>query len=145
MLLFGRLSDKIVWPDVYAAVKVPVLVTAIVHVQLSPSVVTPPTLVDLTAVRSGAVTVTLLLHVLLPSLLSGTLLLGSTVQLPPPRGLANVPIALGVASSCTSNAPPGASVTAPLAVQIRSWVPLMLQATVPLFGADKLMLVVVRL
>ena len=47
------MSDKMVWPEVYAAVRAPVLVTAIVHVQFEPSAVLPLTLFVFTATRSG--------------------------------------------------------------------------------------------
>ena len=67
----------------------------------------------------GPTTVTLLLQELFPSLVSGTLLLGSTAQLPP-VGFAYVPAALAVAVKLTSKEPGAAMVTAPLAAQVRT-------------------------
>src|ERR1051325_4090594 len=91
-----------------------------VHVQLLPRDVAPPTLSVLVAVRSGAVTTTVSLKVLLASLLSLTLLLGSTEALPPLRGLAKVPAVLGVAVKTRSKLPPTAMLTLPpLAVAVR--------------------------
>src|SRR5438093_1166483 len=90
-----------------------------VHVQLPPSVVVPLTLSLLVAVRSGALTVTVSLKVLLLSLLSLTLLSGSTEATPRLRGLAKVPPAVGVAVNTRSKLPPTARLTAPLAVAVR--------------------------
>src|ERR1051325_9096795 len=106
MLALGRLSDTNVWPRENVASALPLLATWMVHVQLLPSVVVPLTLSLLIAVRSGAVTVTVSVKELLLSLPSLTLLLGATVALPPLRGLANVPTALGVAVKTRSKLPP---------------------------------------
>src|SRR5262245_15404388 len=100
MLVLGRLSLRMVWPELKTAGPFPVLATVTVQVQGIVATPLPLTLFVLVAVRSGAVTVTVLLHVLLPSLLSVLLLLGSTAQVPAARGLANVPMALGVALNC---------------------------------------------
>src|SRR5437660_1089360 len=102
MLLLGRLSSTSVWPVVKVAAALPLLATWMVHVQLLPRVVAPLTLSVLVAMRSGAVTVTASAKVLLLSLLSIMTLLGSTAALPPLRGLANVPAALGVAVNTRS-------------------------------------------
>ena len=133
MLVLGRLSLKMVWPELKTAGPFPVLGTAMDQVQGVETPVVPLTLFVLVAVRSGAVTVTVLLQALLLSLLSVTLLLGSTEQEPIARGLANVPIALGVALNCTPKAPVVAAITTdpPLAVQVRSEL-VMLQLIVPL-------------
>ena len=87
-MLLGRLSLRMVCPVVKVAAPLPVLAIVTVQVQLLPRLAVPETLFALVAVRSGATTVTVLLHVLLPSLLSATLLFGSTEHEPPPRGLA---------------------------------------------------------
>src|SRR5258706_79087 len=92
-----------------------------VQVQLLPSVVEPLTLSVLVAVRSGAVTVTESVKLLLLSLLSIALLFGSTMALAALRGLAKVPTALGVAVKTRSKLPPAAITTLPpLAVAVRS-------------------------
>src|SRR5437016_2846118 len=123
MLLFGRLSERIVCPVVNVAGALPLFAAVSVHVQKLPRVVAPPTLFDLVSVRSGAVTATESELVLLPSLLSMMLLFGSTLAVPPARGFASVPMALGVAVKVTSNDPPAPIVTGkPLAVQVRSFV-----------------------
>ena len=69
----------------------------------------------------GATTVTLSLHELFASLLSATLLLGSTAQVPLGRGLANIPAALGVAVTCTVKVPVVAPIVTvcPEAMQVR--------------------------
>src|SRR4029079_2592325 len=56
-------------------------------------------------VVSVLLTVTLSLQPLFPSAPSVMLLLGSTLQLPPLRGFANAPVAVGVAVKETSNEP----------------------------------------
>src|SRR4051794_17625616 len=53
MLLFGRLSTRIVCPSAKAALSVPPLPTCRVHVQPLPTVVAPLTLFVLATVRSG--------------------------------------------------------------------------------------------
>src|SRR5258708_1759185 len=105
MLPPGRLSPRIVWVLTKTAGPLPPLAICRVQVQPPPSAWLPPTLSLLLIVRSGCVTVTLLLQLLLASLFSDTTLLGSTAQAPPPRGLAKTPVALGVAVNSTSNAP----------------------------------------
>src|SRR5262249_33081400 len=122
MLVLGRLSLRMVWPVVNVAAPFPVLATVMVQFQLPPRLAVPETLLALVAVRSGATTVTVLLQLLLVSSCSRITLLGSTEQEPPPRGLANVPIALGVAVNCTPNVPvlPPMVTDPPLAVQVRS-------------------------
>src|SRR5262245_3765356 len=121
MLLFGRLSLRIVCPLANVAAALPVFDTVSVQVQLFPRVVAPLTLFVLLIVRSGAVTVTLSLQELLPSSLSVTFATGSIEQEPPLRGLANAPMAEGVAVNCAPKVPTlAAIVTAPpLAVQVR--------------------------
>src|SRR3989442_1076581 len=79
----------------------------------------PPTLLLFVAVRSGAMTVTVSLQALSVSLLSVTLLLGSTVQLPP-VGFTNVPTAVGLAVNVPSKDPGACLVPPPLAVQVRT-------------------------
>ncbi len=72
-------------------------------------------------IAGGPTTVTLLLQELFTSLVSGTLSLGSTAQLPP-VGLAYVPAALTVAVKLTSKGPDAAMATAPRAAQVgRHW------------------------
>ena len=72
-------------------------------------------------------------QVLLPSLLSGTILAGSTEQPPPARGFVKVPVIVAVAENDTSKEPPGPIVTGiPEAVQVRSSLPLIVQLTLPL-------------
>src|SRR5438876_12458448 len=107
MLLLGRLSPTIVWPALNAASALPPLMTWRVQVQLWPSVVAPATLLDLDMVKSGAVTVTESLKSLLFSLLSVTTSLGSTEAKPPERGLAKMPVVVGVAVKVMSKLPPG--------------------------------------
>ena len=75
--------------------------------------------VNALAIVGGPTTVTVLLQELFTSLVSGTVLLGSTAQLPP-EGLAYVPAALAVAVKLTSKEPGAAMVTAPLAMQVRT-------------------------
>src|SRR5687768_14950675 len=126
MLVFGRLSRRITSALSNVASAMPTafeLETVKVQVHGVPAVVVPLTLFVLVTVRSGAATVTLLLQVLFPSLVSTTLLPGSTAHtLPAPvRGFAYVPAAEAVAAKPTSKLPPGAMVTGPpLAVQVRS-------------------------
>src|SRR5436309_2874579 len=120
MLLLGRWSSTRDWPLLKVAEALPVLATWMVQVQLLPSVVAPLTLSVLVAVRSGAVTVTVSVKVLLLSLLSVTTVPGSTAALPPLRGLAKVPMALGVAVNTRSKLPPTPITTLPpLAVAVR--------------------------
>jgi hypothetical protein len=81
----------------------------------------------------GTVTVTESEHVLLLSLVSGMTFCGSTAQLPPARGFANVPPAVGVAENFTPKLAPGARVTVPLlAVHVRLSLPSIPQLIVPL-------------
>src|SRR5262245_54229858 len=132
MLVFGRLSVRIVCPEAKEAATAPLFATAMVQFQFPPGPTLPPTLSVFVAVRSGELAVTVSLQPLFPSLLSVTLLLGSTEQVPAARGLANVPVALGVAVNCTSKEPGLAIVTvAPLAVQVRLLLA-MLQLMLPL-------------
>src|SRR5260370_694919 len=105
MLLLGRLSCTSVWPLLKVAGALPPLDTTTVHVHLLPSVVAWLTLSVLVAVRSGAITVTVSVKVLLLSLLSTTTLLGSTLAWPALRGLTKVPAALGVAVNTRSKLP----------------------------------------
>src|SRR5262249_7254384 len=121
MFVLGRLSLRMVWPELNVAGPLPVLLTVMAQVQEFPIVTVPLALFALVAVRSGAVTVTVSLHALLASLLSVMLLLGSTAQEPIARGLANVPVALGVALNCTPNVPVVAPITTdpPMAWQVR--------------------------
>src|SRR4051812_39024178 len=105
MLLFGRLSTTIVWPPMNWAGALPVFRTVTVQVQGLPTVVEPPTSLVLLIWRSGAVTSTSSVHELFASTLSAITPLGSTVQTPPPRGLAYSPVALGVAVMLTVNVP----------------------------------------
>src|SRR5437899_1508046 len=118
MLALGRLSSTSVCALAKLAAALPALATWMVHVQLLPRVVEPLTLSLLVAVRSGAVTMTVSLKLLLLSLLSRTLLFGSTEALPGLRGLLNVPRALGVAVKTRSKLPPAARATGPLAVAV---------------------------
>src|SRR5437763_783261 len=120
MLLVGRLSNTNTWLAANVAGALPVLDTWIVQVQLLPRVVAWLTLSLFVAIRSGAVTVTESLKVLLLSLPSVMTLLGSTEAEPPLRGLAKVPVALGVAVNTRSKLPPPARTTLPpLAVAVR--------------------------
>src|SRR5690349_15741808 len=73
---------------------------AIVQVQGTPTVPTPPTLFVLVAVRSGPAR-TRSLQALLPSFDSATSPFGSAWQLPPVRGLAKAPGAVAVAVTAT--------------------------------------------
>src|ERR1039457_918665 len=106
MFVLGRLSVRIVCPVVKFADPLPPLAMWIFQVHGVPRKVAPPTLSVLTAVRSGATTSTVSEQALLPSLLSATMPLGSTKQLPPARGLLKDPVAEGVAVKSTSNDPP---------------------------------------
>src|SRR5712692_10569108 len=54
MLVFGRLSRRIVWPEAKLAESSPPLATVIFHVQKPGKVALPPTSSVLVAVRSGA-------------------------------------------------------------------------------------------
>jgi len=104
---------RIVAPLAKFAAAFPLLAKWIFQVQGLPWIPTPLTLLLFTAVRSGAVTVTVSLHALLLLLLSATTLLGSTAHAPP-VGFAKVPIAVGVAVKLTSNEPPAPIDDAPL-------------------------------
>src|SRR6266478_2138158 len=102
-----------------------------VHVQTPGNGVVPPTLSVFVAVRSGAVTLTESLNALFTSLVSTMTLAGSTDAVPAARGFANVPTAVGVAVKRTSTAPPGArAADPPLAVHVRSKLPLIAHTTV---------------
>src|SRR5258706_530616 len=76
------------------------------------------TLSVFTAVRSGAVTVTVSVQVLLVSSLSVETFDGSTLQIPA-VGFTKVPMAVGVARKLTSMDPAAAMETAPLAEHVR--------------------------
>src|SRR5262245_3792676 len=123
-----------VWPPAKVAAPPPALLTTRAQVHEPPTVVAPPTLLVLLTRRSGwagaAWTTPVSLQALFVSLLSATRPFGSTAQAPPERGLANVPIAVGVTGTVTVKAPVVApSVTLPpLAVQVRS-LPTMEQLT----------------
>src|SRR5258708_36404640 len=118
MLVDGRLSVRIVAPVRKLAAAAPVFATWTFQVQLLPSVVVLLTLSVFTAVRSGAVTVTVSVQVLLFSLLSETTLPGSALQTPP-VGFTQLPAPVGVARKLTSNEPGAAIDTAPLAEHVR--------------------------
>src|SRR2546428_178859 len=112
MFAFGRLSERIVWPTAKVAGALPPLLTVRVQLKGTPRTPLPLTSFVLAIVRSGAVTVTVLLaHALLPSLLSTITLLGSMEQVPAARGLAKVPMAVGVALNCTPKVPVVAAIT----------------------------------
>src|SRR5579872_1765036 len=83
MLVDGRVSVRITAPLWKLASAFPVFATWIVQSQLLPSVAAPLTLSLLTAVRSGASTVTVSLHELLALVVSATTLPGSTMHVPP--------------------------------------------------------------
>jgi hypothetical protein len=94
----------------------------------------------------AAATVTVSAQELFPVLLSPTLLLGSTLQVPPEEGLANVPAALGVAVNDTVKLPPAAMLTKlplPLCTQTRTlavivhpiWLLLVMPVRFPTVGA----------
>ena len=90
------MSARIVWPLAKLAVELPAFATRIVQLKLVPAVAVPEVLLVLVAVRSGAAdTVTVFEQLLLASLLSTTLLFGSTAQVPPVRGFVYVPTAVG--------------------------------------------------
>src|SRR6185295_19396047 len=91
----------------------------------------PPTLFDFVRMRSGPTTVTESDGELFVSVLSTITFAGSTVAVPPPRGLLNVPGVDGVAVKTTSNVDAAASVTDPEATQARSDVPLIVHVMVP--------------
>src|SRR5947207_1570350 len=111
MLLLGRLSSTSVWPLAKLAEALPPLDTCTVQVQLLPRVVAWLTLSVLVAVRSGAVTVTVSVKVLLLSLPSVMTLFGSTEAKPPLRGLTKVSAALGVAVKDRVMKPPAGRTT----------------------------------
>src|ERR1039457_2289332 len=117
MLVDGRLSVRMVAPVRKFAGAFPPLATWIFHVHGVPSVVALLTVSVLTAVRSGAVTVTTSLPPLLPSLLSATTFEGSTAHTPP-VGFVKTPTAVGVAVKLTSNDPPAPIDDAPLEEQV---------------------------
>src|ERR1039457_2038463 len=117
MFVGGRLSVRIVFPFAKLAAAPPLLARWIFHVHGIPAVPIPLTLLVFTAVRSGAPTVTVSLHVLLPSLLSGTTFPGSAAHTPP-VGFTKLPIAVGVARKLTVNDPAAAIDTAPLAEHV---------------------------
>src|ERR1039457_2093220 len=118
MLVDGRLSVRIVCPVAKGAAAFPVFATWTFQVQLLPSVVAWLTSSVLTAVRSGAVTVTVSVQVLLVSSLSETTLPASALQTPA-VGFTKLPAPVGVATKLTSNAPVVAAIdTAPLAEQV---------------------------
>src|SRR5438046_7881681 len=119
MLLFGRLSRMIVCPLVKVAVLLPPFAAGRVQVQLLPSVVLPATSLVFESVKSGPVTITVSVAVLLVSSLSVTKFDGSTFAIPPPRGLTNEPTFVGVAAKVTWNEPGAAMLTAPVAVHVR--------------------------
>ena len=98
---------------------VPALAIDTLHVQLLPAVVVPPTLFDLVTVMSGASVVTVLAQLLFALLASATTLLGSTLQMPPPRGFAYDWAAVPVALNVTVIEPPAGMLTVPEAVQAR--------------------------
>src|SRR5438309_33642 len=111
MLLFGRLSSRIVESLANVTGAVPALATVNVQVQEFPSVVVWPTLSARVSVRSGAVTVTVSgAAVLLVLLCPHTQPSGSTRATPPARGLTKGPPVAGVAVTTTSKLPPGAMV-----------------------------------
>ena len=90
MLASGKLSVKILCPEMNVAVNVPVLVTGNVQVQLEPSVVLPLTLFCFATVRSGK-----LMFVVTVFVFTGLKLLPETVpwfetELPEVNGLATV-------------------------------------------------------
>jgi hypothetical protein len=124
-------SLKIVWPLVKVAAALPPLLTVIVQVKPMPCTAVPLTLLVFTAVKSGAVTVTVSEQVLLASFDSETRPLGSTWQIPPPVGLTSVVVELGVTLKLTVKLPLVPIVTEPpLAVQV-SVLELMEQLTFP--------------
>src|SRR5260370_1052403 len=132
MFVFGRLSSTSVCPVLHVAEAFPALDPCSVHVNALLMTSGFGALFDFVSVRSGAVTVTVSVAVLLPSLLSTMLLFGSTVAEPRLRGFANVPMVVGVAVKVTSNEPPAPIVTGMLlAVHVRSFV-VMLQLMFPL-------------
>src|SRR5258708_13736701 len=112
MLVDGGLPVRMVPRGRKLAAAFPPLATWTFQVQGVPSVVALLTLSVFTAVRSGAVTVTVSLHPLLPSLLSATTFPGSTAHTPP-VGFAKLPIAVGVAVTLTSHEPPAPMTAAP--------------------------------
>src|SRR5260370_6737335 len=118
MFVDGRLSVSIVCPVVKFAGPLPPFARWTFQVQGVPSVVAPLTLSVLTAVRSGAVTVTVSVQVLLVSSISATTLAGSALHTPL-VGFTKVPIAVGVARKLTSMDPGAAIQTDPFAVQAR--------------------------
>jgi len=117
MFAVGRLSVRIVCPVVKVAVPLPPLARWIFQVHGVPRKVAPPTLSVLTAVRSGALTVTVSLQPLLVKSLSTGTCPGFTAHTPP-VGFAYVPIAVGVARKLTSIDPGAAIETAPFAVHV---------------------------
>src|SRR5258705_379826 len=129
MLVFGRASDRIVWPDANVAAALPLLATAMSHVKLPPSTVLP--LWVLVAVRFGAVTVTVSPQVLSFSLLSEMTLPESAEQPPAVAGFTKSPMAVGVPLNSAVNVPGAAMITVPpFAVQVSVKL-LMLQPMVP--------------
>src|ERR1700759_3922538 len=124
-----------IWPLANVAVAVPALETVVVHTHVLPSVVAPPTLSLVAAIRSGATTWTVSAHWLLVSLDSMTTLSGSTAHDPPERGFTNDPVAGGVAETVTLKAPVADARTTvpPAAVHVRVSLPAPVseQAMVP--------------
>src|SRR5258708_6434577 len=112
MLVAGRLSVRIVCPVEKLAAAFPLFAKWTFQVQGVPSVVVWLTVSVLTAVRSGAVTVTVSLQVLLVSSVSVTRFPGSTLHTPP-VGFTKVPMAVGVARKLTSIDPAAAIVAVP--------------------------------
>jgi len=130
MFVDGKKSVRIVCPLAKVATALPILARWTFHVQGTPEVPFPETLLLFVAVRSGAVTVTVSLHELLLLLLSVTTLLGSTMHAPP-VGFAKVPMAVGVAVKLTSNAPVLAATVTAVPAEHVSTLAVMLQFTVP--------------
>src|SRR5688572_26231098 len=128
---FGRLSVRITSFSRKLAAPVPLFDTVIVQTHGAPSTVLPLTLFVFTGVRSGPVTVTALLQSLLVSLDSGTFDPGSTRQMPGSVGLVNVPVADGVAVTCTVNEPGAAMLTGPPLAVHDTFRPTRPQAIVP--------------
>src|SRR5258708_10879476 len=115
MFVDGRLSVRIACPLVKFAGALPPLARWTFQVQLLPSTMAPLASLVLTAVRSGAVTVTVSVQVLLVSSLSVDTFDGSTLHTPA-VGFTKVPMAVGVARKLTSIDPAAAIETAPVAV-----------------------------
>src|SRR6266404_8365188 len=131
MFAFGRSSERIVSPFEKIAAALPMLAMCNVQVHPFGRMAEPPTSFDFVSARSGPGTVTESDGELFVSLLSTITFAGSTLAIPPGRGLVKLPGLAGVAVKTTSNAEGAASVTDPELTHARSDEPLIVQVIVP--------------